>query len=124
MCPFKSIALATLATLIGACSTNNLSAESRENDEQYGKCGYKVQPLVRVSPRYPEKLRRRGIEGQVMASFTVGQSGKPENIQIVATTDKRFNTSVIKALQRWVFSQDRTGCDYERIFTFDTPWKI
>lgn len=62
-------------------------------------------PRVVVTPRYPEMLRARGLEGEVVARYVVDSTGRVRDgsIEIVATTHDRFADAVRQALARTRF---------------------
>lgn len=51
-------------------------------------------------PRYPEPLRRAGIEGRVLVEFTVDTTGRvePGSVRILASTHELFTAAVREAL--------------------------
>ena len=63
-----------------------------------------VMPLYRVEPRYPSKAKKRGLEGEVILSFTIDPTGRPVDISIVSATPKRvFEREAIRALKKWKY---------------------
>lgn len=65
-------------------------------------------PLRKVKPKYPNRARRRGIEGEVSVSFIVSENGsvKRDSIRIIsAKPAKVFNRSVVTAVAKWKFSK-------------------
>ena len=62
-------------------------------------------PIVQVSPIYPPRARRTGIEGRVLVEFTISESGAVENPKIIeAEPPKIFNRAVLRAIRRWKFN--------------------
>ncbi|HEY9227610.1 MAG TPA: M56 family metallopeptidase, partial [Gemmatimonadaceae bacterium] len=57
------------------------------------------------APRYPDSLRGRGVEGNVIARFAVDRRGIPDSstIEIVEATREQFAASVRRALPSWRF---------------------
>jgi protein TonB len=61
-------------------------------------------PVSQVSPIYPLRARRKGIEGWVKVKFLVTESGTVEEISIVEASPKNlFEQSVLKAVPGWRF---------------------
>jgi len=58
------------------------------------------------SPRYPDELRRAGVEGTVLAQFVVNADGTPDmrTFKVVKSSDPRFTSAVKDALARTRFS--------------------
>ena len=56
---------------------------------------------VRSSVAYPSRAERRGIEGRVIAEFTVSPVGALDNVHIVSSSDVLFNDVVLAAVQRF-----------------------
>jgi protein TonB len=56
-------------------------------------------------PRYPEALRSAGVEGKVIAVFTVEETGRaePESIRFVSSDNQLFEEAVRVALGRMRF---------------------
>jgi protein TonB len=64
-----------------------------------------------VSPRYPEPLRRAGVEGNVVARFVVDTTGRIDMsaIEILSSDHALFSASVREALARMRFSPSMVG---------------
>jgi TonB family protein len=56
-----------------------------------------------VQPDYPEAARKAKLEGEVRVEFVVGVDGLVSGAQVVESTDERFNTAALAAVQRWGF---------------------
>ena len=58
-----------------------------------------------VFPMYPDKMRRKNIEGEVLVRFTVDTTGRvvPGSIRILRSTDYEFTKSVRYFLARAQF---------------------
>ena len=56
----------------------------------------------RAAPTYPIEAARNKIEGSVVMTFDVDETGKPVNIEVVNATPKDlFNQAAIKCLSKW-----------------------
>lgn len=55
---------------------------------------------VRSSVPYPTRAERRGLEGQVVAEFTVSADGAIENVRIASSSNAVFDDVVLQAVQR------------------------
>ncbi|MCL2898309.1 TonB family protein [Brenneria sp. WC1b.1] len=56
---------------------------------------------VRSSVPYPSRAVRRGLEGQVVAEFTVSAGGAIESVRIASSSDAVFNDVVLQAVRRF-----------------------
>lgn len=59
-----------------------------------------------ASPRYPAILREAGVEGEVLASFIVGEDGlaDPSTLKVIRSTHELFTTAVREALPAMRFT--------------------
>jgi periplasmic protein TonB len=64
-----------------------------------------------IPPRYPESLRRAGIEGDVLTKFVVDTTGRIEmrSIEILSATHEGFSAAVREALARMRFTPSMVG---------------
>jgi protein TonB len=62
-------------------------------------------------PRYPEVLRRSGVEGQVIAVFVVDEDGRAEegSVRFVRSDNRLFEDAVRVALRRMRFIPAQVG---------------
>ncbi|WP_319380862.1 energy transducer TonB [Thiomicrorhabdus sp.] len=66
--------------------------------------GQDMMAINRSFPRYPRKLKRRRIEGEVVVEFTVTALGLVEDPKIVESHPQgAFDNSVLRAVQKWKF---------------------
>ncbi|MCC2606827.1 energy transducer TonB [Planctobacterium marinum] len=66
--------------------------------------GGEARPVVRISPQYPATAARDGIEGWVVLSFSINQTGGVEDVEILDAEPKRvFNREAIRALRKWKY---------------------
>jgi len=64
-----------------------------------------VIPLNDVLPVYPDRARRRGIEGYVKLAFTITADGKVENVRVLESSPANvFDREARRAAVRWRFS--------------------
>ncbi len=76
------------------------------NAPTFGDFGANQQalPLHRVEPSYPARALQRGIEGYVIMKFTIDQTGKPTEIEVVEAEPKRiFERDAMRALRNWKY---------------------
>lgn len=67
-----------------------------------------VEPTVRISPQYPQRALRAGIEGKVTVEFTIAKDGSVKDPEIVsADPENIFNKAVLRAIQRWKFDPEK-----------------
>ena len=61
-------------------------------------------PIMRVTPVYPSRASRRGLEGWVEVAFTINTNGATEDIRIVAEEPPSvFGRAAIKAVRKWKY---------------------
>lgn len=60
-------------------------------------------------PRYPEPLRSAGIEGKVVAQFTVDEAGVVDSVRFVRGDNTLFEESVRTVLRRMRFAPAEIG---------------
>ena len=61
-------------------------------------------PLVRVPPQYPIRASERGIEGWVVLSFTITETGTVRDAKVIDAKPKRiFNRAAIQAIRKWKY---------------------
>ena len=56
-------------------------------------------PIKQIPPEYPRSLLDRGVEGCVMLRFGITKEGKPINIEVDWSADKRFDRSAKRSLR-------------------------
>lgn len=70
---------------------------------EYGSDGDSL-PLVKVEPNYPTRALQRGIEGYVVLSFTVTETGSVEDPVVeVSEPPGVFDRSATKAVQKFKY---------------------
>jgi protein TonB len=64
-----------------------------------------------VPPRYPESLRRAGIDGSVVVKFVVDTLGRVDmaSLEIVSSTHEAFTAAVREAIARFRFNPSQAG---------------
>ena len=61
-------------------------------------------PVMRVTPVYPSRASRRGIEGWTEVEFTITAIGSTEDIRVVAEEPPGiFGQAAVKAVRRWKY---------------------
>ena len=61
-------------------------------------------PIMRVTPVYPSRASRRGIEGWAEVAFTINTNGATEDVRIVAEEPSSvFGRAAIKAVRKWKY---------------------
>ena len=64
-------------------------------------------PLLPISqdyPLYPEEMRRKGIEDQVIVRYTIGKNGRVIDVQILDhAVNSIFDDVTVEAIKRWRF---------------------
>lgn len=61
-----------------------------------------MEPLIALSPSYPPRARRSGLEGYVVVEFSVNADGIVEAPRVVAAQPRRvFEQAALDAVRRW-----------------------
>lgn len=60
-----------------------------------------AQPLVRIEPQYPPRAAERGVSGNCLMEFDVTPDGQPTNIRVVNCSSSLFESTSIRAVERW-----------------------
>lgn len=61
-------------------------------------------PIMRVTPAYPSRASRRGIEGWVEVAFTITTTGATQDIRVVAEDPPGvFSRAAMKAVRKWKY---------------------
>lgn len=62
----------------------------------------KLEPLIRVTPRYPERARLNRIQGKVVVEFAVNADGTVERPRVLSASPRRtFEQAAMAAVKRW-----------------------
>ncbi|OED55853.1 energy transducer TonB [Aliivibrio fischeri] len=68
------------------------------------KTNQQAMPLYRVEPKYPSRALKRRIEGYVIMSFSIDETGKPFAISVQEAKPKRlFDRDAMRALKQWKY---------------------
>ena len=59
--------------------------------------------LKSITPKYPEELKKKGIEGTVMLDVTVDKSGNVCNVKVAESVNKLLDGSAVNAVKQWKF---------------------
>lgn len=99
--------LSALFSLALIVSTHDLGAQARTTDTSFTAWmtaqGFRSWTTARAlpgnsAPRYPDQLRREGIEGTVLVAFVVDTVGVPDMFEVLTSSHELFRTSVLTAL--------------------------
>jgi protein TonB len=67
-------------------------------------------PVSRVQPDYPSDAMRRNESGTVMVRITVGNDGKPDDVEVVRSSRSRaLDRAATQAAKRWRFRPGQAG---------------
>ncbi len=67
-------------------------------------------PLSRVQPDYPSDAMRRNESGTVVVRITVGDDGKPDDVEVVRSSRSRaLDRAATQAAKRWRFRPGQAG---------------
>jgi TonB family protein len=104
--PNSSGAPEVLVTSCQVCSEGTSSVEpATANDASVGvEPGpvAKLEPLIRVTPRYPERARLNRVQGNVVVEFAVNADGTVERPRVLSASPRRtFEQAAMAAVKRW-----------------------
>ncbi|GAD02815.1 MULTISPECIES: energy transducer TonB [Agarivorans] len=87
-----------------------------------------ILPLHRIEPKYPERAKRRNIEGYVKFSITINEAGRVTDIKVLDAKPKGvFEREAYKALSRWKYQPQMVNgkatkiTDHTVIIDFEVP---
>ncbi|ABA57129.1 energy transducer TonB [Nitrosococcus oceani] len=61
-------------------------------------------PLVRISPQYPRRAARRGLEGSVTVAFIITKEGSVRDPKVIESHPSGiFEQAALQAIKRWKF---------------------
>lgn len=92
--PFSKILLAL------AFSLSAIAHASAASDE-------KPVPIERPAPRYSEDLRKKRIEGEVVAEFVIDIEGRVANATIIRSAHLALEAPALEAIRKWRFRPAR-----------------
>lgn len=95
--PMKSVPALGLDTSIDGLAINAPTFSDFGANQQ-------AMPLYRVEPRYPAKALKRGAEGFVVMEFTIDETGRPIDIEVLEANPRRmFEREAVRALKKWKY---------------------
>jgi len=89
---FRCLALAVALSMVGCVTT-----------EGGGSAPLKV--LKMAPPRYPEELKKAGVEGEVEVGFSIQASGEVTNVSVARSTNPQLAQVVQLAVEQWRFER-------------------
>jgi TonB family protein len=63
-----------------------------------------AKPIAQVAPTYSHDLRRLGVEGDVVVSFTISANGEVKNATVVSSSDHLLEYPALAAVRQWKFT--------------------
>ncbi|MFZ8198346.1 M56 family metallopeptidase [Alteromonas portus] len=88
-------ALLTINTALANAPVAETKSEAKINE---------ASPVKRVPPTYPEKAVQENVEGFVVLSFDITETGATDNVKVVKSVPAGvFDKSAIVALKQWVY---------------------
>lgn len=101
-CMFFMIVILTIIFCFSGCVHQSL-----KNDETVYELSVVDKAPRAIStfpPMSPYLARKEKISGTVVARFIVTKEGKTENISIVESDNSIFNDTVLKAIEKYIYS--------------------
>lgn len=83
----------------------------------YYRVEVKPQPVVQAKPRYPDLVRRAGIEGQTVVKALVDIDGSIMEVQVLKSSgNQMLDEAALAAARNWKFSPARQRDKYVRVY--------
>ncbi|UCG30492.1 MAG: TonB family protein [candidate division WOR-3 bacterium] len=83
----------------------------------YYKVEVKPQPVVQAKPRYPDLVRRAGIEGQTVVKALVDIDGSIMDVQVLKSSgNQMLDEAALAAARSWRFSPAKQRDKYVRVY--------
>lgn len=64
-------------------------------------------PVNTVAPRYPDVMKRAGVDGLVQIYCLIDENGHVKEANVAQTSDRSFNEPALEALWKWQFQPGR-----------------
>lgn len=86
-----------------------------------------VQVLQAAEAEYPRQALRRGMTGEVLVEYSVNAQGKAEDIRILGSESRVFESAAMKAVRDSIYMPAEQNGDLvkvsgvQRRFVFDLP---
>src|SRR5690606_19155087 len=77
--------------------------ELNRGDISFNVSDRDAQPMVRIPPTYPPRAAEQGLEGNCVMNFDVSPDGQPFNIRAISCTSSMFESTSIRAVERWKY---------------------
>ena len=91
-------------------SRSQAELEERENARLAGEVTQQASVASRSTPHYPKSARRKGLQGRVVVTVTVGTSGKVSSCQISQSSGySMLDQSAVSAARRYRFFPAKNG---------------
>lgn len=90
----RTLSACSLAAALSVSALSSLSAATIQN----------ARPLTQVAPDYSLDLRKSGVEGEVVVSFTITPEGNVADPVIVKTTARDLDKATLAAVRQWKFA--------------------
>jgi len=104
--PAKVVAAISAAILMSTIAW----AQPMPLDDESMKTESRLQPKMRIDPRYPIKAAHDGIEGSVVMRFDVEPNGTVSDVKVIKSIPaKVFDKEASNALAQWLYSKSKTG---------------
>ena len=83
----------------------------------YYKVEIKPQPVVQAKPRYPDLVRRAGIEGRTVVKALVDIDGSIIEVQVLKSSgNQMLDEAALTAARNWKFSPAKQRDKYVRVY--------
>ena len=66
-------------------------------------------PTLQSPAVYPADLKRKGVEGFVDVGFIVDSNGVVQNVRVISSSQREFETAATQAVAKWKFKPGKKG---------------
>ncbi len=103
----QSVALvSTIAILLSGGVLLAQDQPDKTSDVVYDRLGKDITPpkaTYQPEPEYPDKARKKKIQGTVMVSIVITPEGTVRDAKVVTSVDKNLDQRALEAVSKWKF---------------------
>ena len=106
-------------------TNNGQPIESEESVYELNSVTKPPKPVKQSAPKYPQDLRKKGIQGTVTLRFIVSKDGKVVNVTVLSSDHELFEEPAVDAVKKWRFEPaEKNGKPVACRVRIPIPFKI